>query len=98
MSNRLIAARAERPKTASAAVAGIVAKKPAAGPPTETIRTNVVVAREVVLRADERLVELKRAGSPTSWSGLVEVALSELLEREDLATVVARYGLGLRRK
>lgn len=98
--HRLDAARAERAKTtASAAVAGLVAPKPgAAGTSNETVRTNVVIARDVSLRAEERMLELRRAGSPTSLSGLVEVALAELLKREDLADVVRRYGLGLRRK
>lgn len=96
--SKLAAARAERvKKTASSQVAGIVAS-PGAAPSTDTVRTNIVVSRDLSLRVEEKMLELKRAGSPTSWSGLVEVALTEILDRDDLAEVVARYGLGLRRK
>jgi hypothetical protein len=86
-------------KTASSQVADIVAKPgPASSPSTDTVRTNIVVSRDLMDRVEERMLKLKRAGSPTSWSGLVEVALSEILDRDDLAQVVSRYGLGLRRK
>jgi hypothetical protein len=73
-------------------------KKAAAPPPLDLVRTNVVVPRDLSLDVDEKLLELKRAGAPLSWSGLVEIAVRELLDRRDLVRVVGRYGLGLRRK
>ena len=65
---------------------------PAKGP------ASVLSKGRLIARIRARLAAEKRAGSPTSWSGLVEVALTELLERTDLAETVSRYGLGLRRK
>lgn len=61
-------------------------------------RVSATIAADVAYAAEEKMLELKRAGTPISWSGLIEVALSELLARKDVARVTARYGLGLRRK
>jgi len=56
-----------------------------------------ILARELYEDAQRALLELKLGGDATSWSGLVEVALRELLKRKDFASVVRRYGIGPRR-
>jgi hypothetical protein len=56
------------------------------------------LSRSVLMAGEEKMLELKRADVPTSWSALVEVALLELFKHHDLAAVVGRHGIGLRRK
>jgi hypothetical protein len=56
-------------------------------------RVSATIAAGVAYAIEEKILELKRVGKPISWSGLIEVALSEVVAR-----VTTRYGLGLRKK
>jgi hypothetical protein len=70
-------------------------KKPGAGGWFTASRP--ILPWDLYEEAQDALLDLKRTGNGTSWSGLVEVALRELLKRKDLTSVVRRYGIGPRR-
>ena len=60
-------------------------------------RVNAYVQTELVARIDETLGRLRRDGLSVSYSALVQIALAELLERRDLASILRRHGAKARR-
>jgi hypothetical protein len=60
-------------------------------------RLNVIVTNETSARIDEARGALKREGVYVSISGLIEIALAELLGRRDLPDVLRKHGATARR-
>ena len=60
-------------------------------------RLNVIVTNETSARIDEARGTLKRQGVYVSISGMIEIALAELLGRRDLADVMRKHGATARR-
>jgi hypothetical protein len=63
-----------------------------------TARLNVIVAADMAADIDEARAGLKRLGVSVSISSLVEIAVTELLKRRDLAAIMRRYGATARRR
>ncbi|HEV3091298.1 MAG TPA: hypothetical protein VGX91_07650 [Candidatus Cybelea sp.] len=61
-------------------------------------RLNVRVTNETAARIDEARGALKRQGVYVSMSGMVEIALLELLGRRDLAETMRRHNATARRE
>ncbi len=78
----------------------VVPKKkpePATKPP-ENERIGVILPSALLADVDDARSDLRRSGKRVSFSGLVEVALRELIDRDDLAAVLEEYGAGARRQ
>ncbi len=96
---KLDQARAKRQTSTTQAVAATVSTPkrmtPAANKP---IAKNTVLPADIVARGKRSITDLyERTGYGLSWSALVEVALRELLDREDFDAVIERYGASARR-
>jgi len=75
------------------------AKRTAAQPMTvELERRALALPKRIVLDAERALFRLREAGQRVSFSALVEVALRELLEQDDLGGVLERHGASARRR
>lgn len=61
-------------------------------------RRAVSLPPDLMLRADTALFELRRRKKRVSFSGLVEVALRELLDQRDLGEILERRGASARRR
>jgi hypothetical protein len=64
----------------------------------ELQRRTFTLSRGIVESSEQCVLDLRHAKVPISFSGLVEVALHELLKRKDLARVVRPYKIGNRRR
>ncbi|HEV3154613.1 MAG TPA: hypothetical protein VGZ02_12475 [Candidatus Baltobacteraceae bacterium] len=58
----------------------------------------MIVAADMAADIDEARAGLKRLGVSVSISSLVEIAVTELLKRRDLAAIMRRYGATARRR
>jgi hypothetical protein len=57
-----------------------------------------VLPEDLIVRGDRRRVQFREhTGRGLSWSGVAEVALRELLARDDFDAVIARHGARARR-
>lgn len=72
-------------------------RRPAA-PATTVERRAISLPPGLMLEADAALFELRKVNRKVSFSGLVEVALRELLSRPDLAGALQRHGASARRR
>jgi hypothetical protein len=70
----------------------------AAAPAVELERRALALPKRVVLDAERALFRLRETGQRVSFSALVEVALSELLSREDLGGILEQHGATARRR
>jgi hypothetical protein len=93
-------ARAKRQTTITQAVAATISTPPRK-PPATTLKPrvkNVVLPVDVIAHVDSRIAEsFKRTGRGVSWSALAEVALRELVDRDDFDDILERYGARARR-
>jgi hypothetical protein len=95
-------ARAKRQTSTTQAVAATVSTPkrlaPARSIAHKPTTKNTVLPADVVARAKRRITDFfETNGRGLSWSGLVEVALLELLERDDFDAVIERHGARARR-
>jgi hypothetical protein len=58
----------------------------------------VIIPLELHARVDEARAQLLRLGVKVSYSSLTEIALEELLNQRDLASMLRRRGASARRK
>lgn len=61
-------------------------------------RRAISLPADLMLRADSALFELRKRRQRVSFSGLVEAALLELLDRADLDGILKRRGASARRR
>jgi hypothetical protein len=73
--------------------------KPSAAPVRHKPKVkNFVLPVDVISRGNQRINEFfDHTGRGLSWSGLAEVALVELLDRDDFDAVIERHGARARR-
>jgi len=100
-SKSLIQARAKRQTSTTQAVAPTVSTPKRLAPTSishKPTAKNTVLPADVVARAKRRITDFfEQNGRGLSWSGLVEVALLELLDRDDFDAVIERHGARARR-
>jgi hypothetical protein len=64
----------------------------------KNVAKNFVLPEELIVRGDRRRVQFReQTGRGLSWSGVAEVALRELLARDDFNAVIEHYGARARR-
>lgn len=61
-------------------------------------RLSVTLPESLIIDVEERILRLRKAGSRISFSGLVEIALRELMNTSDLKSVLVRHGASARRR
>ncbi len=101
-SKSLEQARAKRQTSTTQVVAAPVSTPkrlaPARSVAHKPMAKNTILPADVVARANSRInTFFEHNGRGLSWSGLVEVALLELLDRDDFDAVIERYGARARR-
>jgi hypothetical protein len=93
---KLAQASARQTSTTQAVAAAV--KPTAARAPYKPRVKNFVLPVDVISRGNLRIAEFfDRTGRGLSWSGLAEVALLELLDRDDFDAVIERHGARARR-
>ena len=99
MPAKLAKARAKRQTSITKAVAATVTPKRApAVAARKNVAKNFVLPDDLIARGDLRRAQFRRqTGRGLSWSGVAEVALLELLARDDFDAVIERYGARARR-
>jgi hypothetical protein len=87
---------ATTPQAVAAAVAATV--KPAKPAAVKPRVKNILLPPRVVALGDRRIADFsEESGRGLSWSALTEVALLELLGRDDFNAVIERHGARARR-
>ncbi len=71
-------------------------KKPA--PEQALERVASILPSALLADIDDKRADLRRKGIRVSFSGLVEVALRELVDRNDVANVLKKHGARARRR
>ena len=97
---KLDKARAKRQTSMTKAVAAKVQtpKRAPAAAARKNVAKNFVLPDDLIARGDLRRAQFRRqTGRGLSWSGVAEVALLELLARDDFDAVIERYGARARR-
>jgi hypothetical protein len=72
------------------------AKKPAIDQALERVAS--ILPSDLLADIDDVRADLRRKGIRVSYSGLVEVALRELLDRNDVAAAIKKHGARARRR
>lgn len=65
--------------------------------PSVLRRLTINLPESLLVLVDEAIFNLRKNGQRTSFSGMVEVALREVLRTDNLGVVVKRYGVSARR-
>ena len=60
-------------------------------------RLTVNLPESVLIEVDEAILEMRKQGQRVSFSGMVEIALRELLERNNVASILRKYHAAARR-
>jgi hypothetical protein len=95
--SKLDQARAKRETQSTQAVAAGVEPTPAPVRHKPKVK-NFVLPVDVISRGNLRIAEFfEHTGRGLSWSGLAEVALVELLDRDDFDAVIEKHGARARR-
>lgn len=61
-------------------------------------RLTVNLPESLLIDVEETLLDLRKRGQRISFSGLVEVALRELIPSNDLAALIKKHGASARRQ
>lgn len=61
-------------------------------------RLTVNLPESLLIDVEETLLDLRKRGRRISFSGLVEVALRELIPSNDLAALIKKHGASARRQ